>query len=268
MQTIIKELAFNPAIQEMMLNADITQVINQTWFQILCSGAFGSMLGGGISGYITYRAMKKVDSLNNDRWEKDNSLNQQRWEKSKYKDYECEFWLHFYKEFHIVCRFVKPFLHDMIFSNLDTMIPKLAHFSEDNGKKYFNKWMEHLDNIFDTVNGYEDLFLSKRNFNTTHIWILWSIRGILHDNIDNDNLRFDNHAMLDIKLYRSLYQDFQYYYMNNVRLNNSQVNDELNRLWDSEQQNFDLDRIWKYFEQKLDEMEGEIKIIINGDITE
>lgn len=70
MQTIIKEIAFNPTIKEFMLNADVTQVFNQTWIQILCSGILGSIIGGAISGGITWFAMKTTDNTANKRWEK------------------------------------------------------------------------------------------------------------------------------------------------------------------------------------------------------
>ena len=133
MQTIIKELSLNPSIQELMFNADITQVFNQTWMQILCSGILGSLIGGGISGGITWFAMKNTDKIAN-----------ARWEKGTYKNFECEFWLNFYKEFHIVNRFMKPFLKDIIFSQEQYRVPHMAVLTGDNGQEYFENWLKHL----------------------------------------------------------------------------------------------------------------------------
>lgn len=63
MQTIIKELSINPSIQELMCNTYITQILNENWWQILSNGLFGAIVGGLISGGITYYAMKIIDTL-------------------------------------------------------------------------------------------------------------------------------------------------------------------------------------------------------------
>ena len=63
MQTIIKELSINPSIQELMCNTDITQILNESWWQILSNGLFGAIVSGLISGEITYYAMKIIDTL-------------------------------------------------------------------------------------------------------------------------------------------------------------------------------------------------------------
>jgi len=175
MQTIIKELAVNPTIHELMLNADITQILNQTWVQIVCSGIAGSIIGGCISGGITFWAMKNIDNINHKRWERDNKLNNQRWEKTTYKNFECKFWLEFYKEFHIVNRFIQFFLYDLVYSNRNAFVPRLGVVSDDRGEKYFKDWLEHFNKLYDIVYGYEDLYLPKKNFSNTHIWIIWSI---------------------------------------------------------------------------------------------
>lgn len=77
MQTIIKELSINSSIQELMCNTDITQILNESWRQILSNGLFGAIVGGLISGGITYYAMKIINTLNHKRWEDDKKLNNQ-----------------------------------------------------------------------------------------------------------------------------------------------------------------------------------------------
>lgn len=126
MQTIIKEIAFNPTIKEFMLNADVTQVFNQTWIQILCSGILGSIIGGAISGGITWFAMKTTDNTAN-----------KRWEKNTFKNFECDFWLKFYKKFHIINRFITPFLRDIIYSKEQYFVPSLMLLTEDREKIIF-----------------------------------------------------------------------------------------------------------------------------------
>ena len=77
MQTIIKELSINSSIQELMCNTDITQILNESWRQILSNGLFGAIVGGLISGGITYYAMKIINTLNHKRWEDDKKLTTQ-----------------------------------------------------------------------------------------------------------------------------------------------------------------------------------------------
>lgn len=267
MQTIIKELAINPTIQEFMLNANIMQIFNQTWCQILFSGFVGSLIGGGISGGITYWAMKDIDNTNNHRWEKDNELNNLRWEKTTYKNFECEFWLNFYKEFHIVNRFIKKFLPDLIFSNQKNFYMPHVYLGKDEKEiNSFAGWLKHFDILFDMVIGYEDLYIHKKNFDKTHIWIIWSIRGILRDYINDSRLSFENNAILDSDFYKELYNKFQQYYWDNIKMNNIEVNEELDKLWDKNNKAFDLDKVWKYFETQLDDMENRLQKIINGDL--
>lgn len=265
MQTIIKELALNPTVQELMLNADITQVCNQTWAQILFSGCFGSMFGGCVSGLITFVAMWIIDNQNNKRWEKDNDLNNKRWEKSTYKNFECEFWLKFYKEFHIINRFIKPFLKDMIFSNQNDA-PHMFIDSQDNGKMYFKDWLRRFDELFDLVNGYEDLYIKQKHFNITHIWIIWSMKAILEEGVRNNTLSFNEQGFIDQDIYKQLYQRFQALYWNNVKMNTNQVNNELDNLWNEEHAEFDLQLLWQYFEKQLNEMEYNLRNVVTGDL--
>lgn len=268
MQTIIKELSINPSIQELMCNTDITQILNESWWQILSNGLFGAIVGGLISGGITYYAMKIIDTLNHKRWEDDKKLNNQRWEKTTYKNFECQFWLGFYKEFHIVNRFIKSFLYDLIYSNQNYFIPKLGVVSEDNGEKYFKNWLDHFNKLYDIVFGYEDIYLTKKNFSKTHIWIIWSIRAILEDYINDDRLRFDKNLMLNTDFYKELYQKFQQYYWNNVKMKNIEVNQELENLWSESKKEFDFGKVFSYYEQQLNEMENKLQKIINGDLLE
>ena len=62
-----------------MFNADIAHIIQQTWVQILFSGAIASILGGGLSGLITYIAMREINKLNELRWKKEMDKNWQFW---------------------------------------------------------------------------------------------------------------------------------------------------------------------------------------------
>ncbi len=77
MQTIIKELSINSSIQELMCNTDITQILNESWRQILSNGLFGAIVGGLISGGITYYVMKIINTFNHKRWEDDKKRNNQ-----------------------------------------------------------------------------------------------------------------------------------------------------------------------------------------------
>lgn len=253
MQTIIKELSLNPSIQEIMFNADITQVFNQTWMQILCSGILGSLIGGGISGGITWFAMKNTDKIAN-----------ARWEKGTYKNFECEFWLNFYKEFHIVNRFMKPFLKDIIFSQERYSIPHMAVLTDDNGQEYFENWLKHFNKLFDLVNGYEDLYLPMKKLDRTHIWIIWAMRTILDENITN--LRFDKNLMLNFDVYQKLYDNFQFIYWENIKKNRDEVTKELEKLWDDKNKKFNINKLWNYFEEQLNYIENTLKEVVNGNL--
>ncbi|MCD7780160.1 MAG: hypothetical protein LUH05_05760 [Candidatus Gastranaerophilales bacterium] len=253
MQTIIKELAINPTIQELMFNADITQIFNQPWSQVLCSGILGALIGGCISGGITWYAMKNTDKIAN-----------ARWEKSTYKNFECEFWLNFYKEFHIVNRFMKPFLKDIIFSTKQYNMPHMAISTDDNGQEYFENWLKHFNKLFDLVNGYEDLYLPMKNFDKTHIWIIWTMRTILDEN--KENLIFNESLMLDSGVYKKLYDSFQSLYWDNINKNRDEVTKELEKFWDEKNKAFDPDKLWNYFEEQLNYIENKLKETINGNL--
>ena len=267
MQTIIKEFVFNPTIKELMFNADITQIIQQTWVQILFSGAIASILGGGLSGLITYIAMRKIDKLNELRWKKEMDKNWQFWEKRVYKDFECNFWQRFYKVFHITNRFMKPFLRDIIYANENVFVPSMAVLTTDRGKNYFEEWKKHFDELFNLVNGYEDLYLPLKNIDKTHIWIIFALRQVLDENIKNGKLNFDNNCMLDINVYKDLNESFHNYYWDNIKLDRDKVFSELDKLIDTESKRFNAKKMWEYFNKQLDELENILKQVINSDLS-
>ena len=255
MQTIIKELSLNPSIQEIMFNADITQVFNQTWMQILFSGILGSLIGGGISGGITWFAMKNTDKIAN-----------ARWEKSTYKNFECKFWLEFYKEFHIINRFLTPFLKDIILYKEQNDTPTMAVYSHDNGEEYFNKLLERFNKLFDLVNGYEDFYLPMMKIDKTHIWIIWTMRTLLEENITE--LRFDKHIMLPKDIYKKLYKRFQALYWDNIKESKDKVFKELKLLLDDQGNDFDAHKLFQYFEKQLQDIEKTLKNIINANLLD
>lgn len=252
MQTIIKELAVNPIIHELMFNADVTQMFNQSWCQIACSGILGALIGGVISGGITWFAMKNTDKIAN-----------ARWEKSTYKNFECEFWLNFYKEFHIVNRFMKAFLKDIIFYK-NHNLPHMAISIDGDGKEYFGNWLEHFNKLFDLVNGYEDLYLPMKNIDKTHIWIIWAMRTILDEN--KADLVFDKNLMLASDIYKKMYDRFHFLYWENIKQSRDEISKELEKMWDDNKKEFDNDKLWKYFEGQLNYIESKLKETINGNL--
>ena len=94
--------------------------------------------------------------------------------------------------------------------------------------------------------------------------IIWALRGILRDNIQE--LNFDSNSTINNKTYKKLHDEFQKYYWDSIKMNPQDVNKELDKLWNERNKKIDSKKLYDYFIEQLNSMEKQLKEIINGDL--